>query len=96
MGSKGSCQRLDSFPDNIGPFLSIDETALTNGELYTIITNKAGKGRKGTLVAMVEGTGSDKNHQSAEYDKRESSQKGKGGYPGYGRINEEDSTQMLS
>ncbi|RIH62696.1 transposase [Mariniphaga sediminis] len=48
------------FPDNIGPFLSIDETALTNGELYTIITNKAGKGRKGTLVAMVEGTGSDK------------------------------------
>lgn len=48
------------FPDNIGPFLSIDETALTNGELYTIITNKAGKGRKGTLVAMVEGTGSDR------------------------------------
>jgi len=48
------------FPENIGPYLSIDETALTNGELYTIVTNKAGKGRKGTLVAMVEGTGSEK------------------------------------
>jgi len=48
------------FPENIGPQLSIDETALSNGELYTIVTNKAGKGRKGSLVAMVEGTAADK------------------------------------
>ena len=48
------------FPDNLGPYLSIDETALTNGELYTILTNKEGKGRKGTLVAMIEGTRSEK------------------------------------
>ena len=48
------------FPENIGSHLSIDETALTNGELYTIVTNKAGKGRKGSLVAMIEGTSSDK------------------------------------
>jgi len=41
------------FPDNIGSRLSIDETALTNGELYTVVTNKAGKGRKGSLVAMI-------------------------------------------
>ena len=47
------------FPENIGTQLSIDETSLSNGELYTILTNKAGKGRKGTIVAMVEGTGSD-------------------------------------
>ena len=47
------------FPDNIGAQLSIDETSLSNGELYTVLTNKAGKGRKGTIVAMVEGTGSD-------------------------------------
>ena len=47
------------FSDNIGAQLSIDETSLSNGELYTILTNKAGKGRKGTIVAMVEGTGSD-------------------------------------
>lgn len=45
-----------TFPQNIGPRLSIDETSLSNGELYTILTNKDAKGRKGAIVAMVEGT----------------------------------------
>lgn len=31
---------------NIGPSLSIDETALSNGELYTIVTNKVAKAVK--------------------------------------------------
>ena len=44
------------FPNNTGTSLSIDETALSNGELYTIVTNKAAKGRKGALVAMIKGT----------------------------------------
>lgn len=44
------------FSKNIGPRLSIDETSLSNGELYTILTNKDAKGKKGALVAMVEGT----------------------------------------
>jgi transposase len=44
------------FPQNIGEQLSIDETALTNGELYTIITNKAAHGGKGSLVAIALGT----------------------------------------
>lgn len=44
------------FPHNMGSRLSIDETALSNGELYTIVTNKAAKGRKGTIVAMIKGT----------------------------------------
>jgi len=44
------------YPDNIGPRLSIDETSIANGELYTILTNKAAKGRKGSLVAMIKGT----------------------------------------
>ena len=48
------------FPDNIGKYLSIDETALSNGELYTILTNKNAKGKKGAIVAMVNGTKSDK------------------------------------
>lgn len=48
------------FPQNMGSRLSIDETALTNGELYTVITNKAGKGLKGSLVAMIEGTTANK------------------------------------
>lgn len=46
------------FPENIGENLSLDETSLSNGELYTVLTNKAGKGKKGSLVAMVEGTSS--------------------------------------
>ncbi len=44
------------FPGNIGPRLSLDETSLSNGELYTILTNKAAKGQKGVLVAMIKGT----------------------------------------
>ena len=48
------------FPKNIGKRLSIDETSLSNGELYTIVTNKSGKGKKGTIVAMVAGTKADK------------------------------------
>ena len=44
------------FSKNISPRLSIDETALSNGELYTIVTNKEAKGRKGTIVAMIKGT----------------------------------------
>jgi len=47
------------FQKNIGPRLSIDETALSNGELYTIITNKAAKGQSGALVAMIHGTRSE-------------------------------------
>jgi len=44
------------FPENIGEDLGLDESALSNGELYTIVTNKAAKGRKGSLVAMIKGT----------------------------------------
>lgn len=47
-------------PNNISPHLALDETALTNGELYTILSNKAAKGKKKSLVAMVKGTQSDK------------------------------------
>ena len=44
------------FVKNVSPYLSIDETALSNGELYTIVTNKGAKGRKGAIVAMIKGT----------------------------------------
>ncbi|WP_407666949.1 ISAon1 family transposase [Mucilaginibacter sabulilitoris] len=44
------------FEQNIGPSLSIDETALSNGELYTIITKKEAKGGKKAIVAMLRGT----------------------------------------
>ena len=44
------------FPDNIGKQLSLDEVALTNGELYTVVTNKEFHGQKRALVAMIQGT----------------------------------------
>lgn len=46
-------------PHNIGEHLSMDETCLSQGELYTILTNKSAKGRKGSLVAMIKGTRSE-------------------------------------
>ena len=33
------------YPENIGENLSLDETCLSNGDVYTILTNKAAKGR---------------------------------------------------
>ena len=47
------------FPGNIGPYISIDETSLSQGELYTVVTNKEAKGRKGSIIAMIKGTNSD-------------------------------------
>ena len=44
------------FDENLGESLSIDETCLSSGEVYTFLTNKAGKGGRGTLVAVVRGT----------------------------------------
>lgn len=43
------------FPDNIGQDMSLDETCLSNGDVYTILTNKAAHGRKGALAAMIKG-----------------------------------------
>jgi transposase len=57
--SKGHADKWLVFPQNVGPYLSIDETSLSNGELYTIVTNKAAKGRRGSIVAIVEGTNSE-------------------------------------
>lgn len=52
----GHAQEWIVFPQNISPFLTIDETSLSHGELYTIVTNKLANGKKGTIVAMVKGT----------------------------------------
>lgn len=47
------------FEKNLGEYLSIDETCLTQGELYTVLTNKAAKGKRGALIAMIKGTNSE-------------------------------------
>lgn len=48
------------YPENLGEHLSIDETSLSHDELYTIVTNKAAKGRKGSIVAIIAGTRAEK------------------------------------
>lgn len=44
------------YPENFGERMSIDETALYKGELYTVITNKEKHGKKGSLAALIKGT----------------------------------------
>ena len=44
------------FSENLDPYLSIDGTSLSNGELDIELTNKDGHGGPGTLVAVVKGT----------------------------------------
>lgn len=48
------------YPQNISSTLSIDEVSLSQGELYTFVTSKAGKGKRGTIVAMIASTESSK------------------------------------
>ena len=55
-GQKEHADQWMVFDKNLSPRLSIDETALSNGELYTIVTNKEARGRKGAIVAMIKGT----------------------------------------
>lgn len=47
------------YPKNLSQQLSLDEVALSDGELYTVLTSKKGKGRKGSIVAIIKGTISD-------------------------------------
>ena len=44
------------FENNIGKSIAIDETSLSNGELYTIVTNSDRHGREGCLIAIIAGT----------------------------------------
>ena len=37
----------------------MDETCLSTGDVFAILTNRAAKGRKGALVAMVRGVATD-------------------------------------
>ncbi len=55
----GHAEEYLLYPGNIGPDLSLDETCLSNGDVYTILTNKAAHGGKGAIVAMVKGVATD-------------------------------------
>lgn len=56
---RSHAERYILYPDNIGDDLSLDETSFSNGEVYTILTNKAAHGGKGAIVAIVYGVASD-------------------------------------
>lgn len=45
-----------TFAGNMGLHISIDETCLSTGEVYTIVSNKDAHGRKGCIIAIVKGT----------------------------------------
>lgn len=47
------------YSDNIGEHISIDETSLSQGELYTFLTNKDAHGKNGSLIAVCRGAKSD-------------------------------------
>jgi len=43
------------FPENVGAHLSLDEVAISQGELDTVLTNNARHGKHGALIAIVKG-----------------------------------------
>jgi len=63
---KSHCEEYLIYPENIGPYLSLDEVSLSKGEIYTYLTNKNGRGKKGTLVACVKGVKSEALIQAME------------------------------
>ena len=44
------------YPKNMGSYIGIDEVALSRGELYTVLINKEAKGKKGSIIAIIQGT----------------------------------------
>ena len=47
------------FPENISTRLAIDESSLSNGELYTLVTNRDAHTGECSLIAVVAGTKSE-------------------------------------
>ena len=58
-GQLGHAEEYMLFRGNFGADLCLVETCLSNGEVYTILTNKAAHGGKGALAAMIRGVASD-------------------------------------
>ena len=50
---------MAAVPRKHGPHLAIDESSLSNGELYTFVTNRDRHTGEGSLVAVVSGTKSE-------------------------------------
>lgn len=76
------------YPENISEQLPLDEVALSDGELYTVLTSKIAKGRKCSIVAIVKGTKSDAVIEHLFKIARKSMRTGKGNHTGHGRFHE--------
>ena len=59
MGSESTCPRVYPLSKEYGFHLCIDETALSKGDLYTILINRDKRGRKGSIIAVIQGTKTD-------------------------------------
>ena len=46
-------------PENFDENMALDETAMSKGELHTLLTRKSARCKQGTIGAMVEGTNAD-------------------------------------
>ena len=55
---KGHAGEWVLLAENVGDNLSIDETTIGD-DVFTVLSNKAGHGRRGTLIAVVKGTKAD-------------------------------------
>ena len=55
----GHAEEYILYPENLGTDMSLDETCLSNGDVYTVLTNKAAHGGKGSLAAMIRGVATD-------------------------------------
>ena len=66
----GHAENWVIIPKNMGTHLSIDETCLSTGEVYTILSNKEAHGRKGCLVAIINGDEGERGHRRLEEDAR--------------------------
>ena len=56
---RAHAQEYILYPKNMGYRLCIDETALSKGDLYTILINRDKRGRKGSIIAVIQGTKTD-------------------------------------
>ena len=51
---RAHAQEYILYPKNMGYHLCIDETALSKGDLYTILINRDKRGRKGSIIAVIQ------------------------------------------
>ena len=52
MGTKKYAEDWLFNNENIAEYVSLDETSLSNGELYIVLTNKNVQGKKGSIITI--------------------------------------------